>query len=90
MLVADFEIITTKPFPTALMLSPFGCYGDIVINYFILRRSVAPWPASRAESRSQWSISTIICICTIGYEDYSIYSSVCVDYYVASSCISHI
>ena len=26
----------------------------------------------------QWSISTIICICTIAYEDYIIYSSVCV------------
>ncbi len=30
MLVADFEIIITKPFPTALMLSPFGFYGDIL------------------------------------------------------------
>ena len=30
MLVADFGIIITKPFPTALMLSPFGFYGDIL------------------------------------------------------------
>ena len=30
MLVADFEIIITKPFPAALMLSPFGFYGDIL------------------------------------------------------------
>ena len=30
MLVTDFEIIITKPFPAALMLSPFGCYGDIL------------------------------------------------------------
>ena len=29
MLVADFEIINTKPFPAALILSPFGFYGDI-------------------------------------------------------------
>ena len=29
MLVSDFEIIITKPFPAALMLSPFGFYGDI-------------------------------------------------------------
>ena len=41
----------------------------------------------RKRIRSQWSISTIICICTIAYED-SIYSSVCVvyrRYYVAPS-----
>ena len=47
----------------------------------------------RKRIRSQWSISTIICICTIAYEDYSIYSSVCVVYhwyYVAPSRISHI
>ena len=30
MLVSDFEIITTKPFPAVLMLSPFGFYGDIL------------------------------------------------------------
>ena len=30
MLVSDFEIIITKPFPAALMLSPFGLYGDIL------------------------------------------------------------
>ena len=33
MLVANFEIIITKPFPAALMLSrslPFGFYGDIL------------------------------------------------------------
>ena len=30
MLVADFEIIITKPFPAALMLSPFRCYGTMV------------------------------------------------------------
>ena len=30
MLVSDFEIIITKPFPAALMLSPFGFYGDIL------------------------------------------------------------
>ena len=30
MLVADFEIIIAKPFPAALMLSPFGFYGDIL------------------------------------------------------------
>ena len=29
MLVADFEIIIKKPFPTVLILSPFGFYGDI-------------------------------------------------------------
>ena len=28
MLVADFEIIITKTFTTALNLSPFGFYGD--------------------------------------------------------------
>ena len=41
--------------------------------------------------RSQWSNSTIIC--TIAYEDYITYSSVCVVYrrhYVAPSRISHI
>ena len=30
MLVSDFEIIITKPFPAALMLSPFGFYGGIL------------------------------------------------------------
>ena len=30
MLVADFELIITKPFPASLMLSPFGFYGDIL------------------------------------------------------------
>ena len=30
----------------------------------------------RKQIRSQWSNSTIICICTIAYEDYIIYSSV--------------
>ena len=30
MLVSDFEIIITKPFPASLMLSPFGFYGDIL------------------------------------------------------------
>ena len=30
MLVSDFEIIIMKPFPAALMLSPFGFYGDIL------------------------------------------------------------
>ena len=30
MLVSDFEIIITKQFPAALMLSPFGFYGDIL------------------------------------------------------------
>ena len=30
MLVADFDIIITKPFPAALMLPPFGFYGDIL------------------------------------------------------------
>ena len=45
----------------------------------------------RKRIRSQWSISTIIC--TIAYEDYIIYSSVCVVYRrydVALSHISHI
>ena len=47
----------------------------------------------RKRIRSQWSISAMICICTIAYEDYIIYSSVCVvyrRYYVAFSRISHI
>ena len=30
MLVSDVEIIITKPFPAALMLSPIGIYGDIL------------------------------------------------------------
>ena len=30
MLNSDFEIIITKPFPAALMLLPFGFYGDIL------------------------------------------------------------
>ena len=30
MLVSDFEIIITKPFPAALMLLLFGFYGDIL------------------------------------------------------------
>ena len=30
MLVADFEIIITKSFSAALILSPFGFYGDIL------------------------------------------------------------
>ena len=36
MLVSDFEIIITKPFPAALMLSPFGFYGDIGPTYISL------------------------------------------------------
>ena len=34
----------------------------------------------RNRIRSQWAISTIICICTIAYEDSIINSSVCVVY----------
>ena len=30
MLVADFEIIITKTFTAALMLSPFGFYSDML------------------------------------------------------------
>ena len=30
MLVSDFDIIITKPFPAALILSLFGFYGDIL------------------------------------------------------------
>ena len=30
MLVPDFEIIITKTFPVALMLSPFGFYSEIL------------------------------------------------------------
>ena len=30
MLVSDFEIIITQPFPAPLMISPFGFYGDIL------------------------------------------------------------
>ena len=30
MLVPNFEIIITKPFLAALILSPFGFYGDIL------------------------------------------------------------
>ena len=30
MLVPNLEIINTKPFPAALILSPFGFYGDIL------------------------------------------------------------
>ena len=30
MLVPNFEIIITKPFPAALILLPFGFYGDIL------------------------------------------------------------
>ena len=30
MVVTDFEIIITKKFTAALMLSPFGFYGDIL------------------------------------------------------------
>ena len=30
MLVPNFEIIITKPFPAALILSPFRFYGDIL------------------------------------------------------------
>ena len=42
MLVSDFEIIITKPFPAALMLSPFGFYGDVlelVYNSMVSARS---------------------------------------------------
>ena len=47
MIVSDFEIIITKPFPAALMLSPFRFYGDILKK---LRRRVAQWSAPGAES----------------------------------------
>ena len=30
MLLIDFEIVITKTFTAALMLSPFGFYGDIL------------------------------------------------------------
>ena len=49
MLVSDFEIIITKPFPAALMLSPFGVYSNI-LELVILRRRVAPWSAPGAEN----------------------------------------
>ena len=35
-LVSDFEIIITKPFPAALMLSPFGFYGDIFKVFYTI------------------------------------------------------
>ena len=66
---------------------PFG--GDEMFNFtkpFELNRLVV-----RKRICSQWSISTIICM--IAYEDYIIYSSVCVvyrRYYVGPSRISHI
>ena len=46
----------------------------------------------RKRIRYQLSNSTIICICTIAYEDYIIYSSVWVVYrrYYVASRISHI
>ena len=59
MLVADFEIISTKPFPTVLMLSPFMA---TYLNWFILRRSVAPWSASRAERLLQSVIYKLTCV----------------------------
>ena len=34
MLVPNFEIIITKPFPAALILSPFGFYGDILKSLY--------------------------------------------------------
>ena len=68
---------------------PFG--DDKMFNF------TKPFERKRLVVRKRicchWSISTIICICTIAYEDYIIYSSVCVvyrRYYVAPSRISHI
>ena len=42
MLVADFEIIITKPFPAALILHRSD-FMATYLNLFILRRRVAPW-----------------------------------------------
>ena len=42
MLVDDFEIIITKPFPAALIMSPFGFYGHILKLVYVPRRRVAP------------------------------------------------
>ena len=44
MLVGDFEIIITKPFPAALIMSPFGFYGHILKSVYVglPRRRVAP------------------------------------------------
>ena len=51
MLVSDFEIIITKPFPAALMLSPFGFYGDILeLVYTTPLCGVASWSAPGVES----------------------------------------
>ena len=46
MLVSDFEIIVTKPFPAALMLSAFGFYGDILELVY----TTSSWSAPGAES----------------------------------------
>ena len=50
MLVSDFEITITKPFPAALMLSPFGVYGDILKLVYTTSSCGAIWSAPGAES----------------------------------------
>ena len=37
MLVSDFEIIITKPFPAVPLLSPFGFYGDSLYYVVVWR-----------------------------------------------------
>ena len=57
MLVPNFEIIITKPFPAALILSPFGFYGDILsisLNYVVVWRH-----GQRHEQKPAISIETI-------------------------------
>ena len=59
-----------------ILSQKFGLGDDKMFNFtkpFERNRLVI-----RIRIRCQWSISTIICICMIAYEDYIIYSSVCV------------
>ena len=58
MLVSDFEIIITKPFPAALMLSPFGFYGDTLELVYTTTPSCGAMVSARSR-KPAISIETI-------------------------------
>ena len=79
-----------EPILKSKLRAPSDWGVQIVKFHYSVHRLVV-----RKQIRSQWSISTIFCICTIAYEDCIIYSSVsfcvvCRRYYVAPLRIFHI
>ena len=59
MLASDFDIIITKPFPAALMLSLFGFYGDTLELVYSYTTSSCGAMVSARSRKTAISIETI-------------------------------